>query len=182
MIFSLYLLGQAGALLIGLEQHIQHERQHQQSEDQPDNMHVANNSRADLVDHQRDSIGKDALVGDRERRPFGRVHLAADRTHRRKARRAQQVERQERVAAQRGEHRGDSLIHGAVAAAIEHTHGADDILLRDQSGDRGDSRLPVAPSQGGEQPRDSVADDGEDALRDLVLLQHRERAVREPKA
>ena len=117
-----------------------------------------------LVDEESHDPAEAALVADGEPEPLGVVHLPADGAHGGEARGAQHVERDERAhgahveRAGDGEHAGKSLPHGdgvlrGAAEAVQDAERGDEVLLRDERGDGGGRRLPVAEAEWLKQPR-----------------------------
>ena len=177
ILFHLDFLSQLVRFLVWLEEHKQHKRDQQYRDDQADDVQVACERAADLVDTEGDNIGKAALVSDREERPFCGVHLAFDRAHRRKAGSAEQVEYEEGEARYRCKYLRKRRPCAEFSAAVQNAHCADDVFLRDKSCDRSDSRLPVAPAERSEDPSDSVSESCEHTIADLILGEHCKCAV-----
>ena len=173
----LYLRGELRGFLIRLEEHVDDACKQDHADDHTEDIGMAGEEAAELVDHEGDDIRKAALIADGEPGPLRAVHLALDGADGREARSAQQVEHEEGVAGDAGEGVHQVLIDRSVAAAIENAKRADNVLLGNEAGDGGDSRLPVAPAEGLEDPGDHAADGCEDGVVDLALVEHTERAV-----
>ena len=107
---------------------------------QANNVHIAGNSTANLIDAQRCQISETALITDREPCPLGVVHLSLDSADRREAGCAQKVEYQEAVTCQRRhlclEICPDFFAGFGYFSAvfIQDTKCSDDILFCDQTG------------------------------------------------
>ena len=175
---DLYVGGQLSSFLIGLHKHVDHAGQQRQGEYKADNIGVAGYGIAKLVYHKGDGIGEAALITDGEPGPLGAVHLALDSADSREAGGAQEVKDEERIGGQTRKRLGKGCINIALCT-VEDAHGADDVLLCDKAGYRGDGSLPVAPAERDEYPGDSRADLCEQRFVKLILREHSEVSVDE---
>ena len=128
--------GQLGRFLIGLCEHEDGDRNEDQGNDKTDDIEIARDGGADLINAKRNDISEDGLIADGKHRPFAAVHLALDRAHRREAGCAEQIEYEESVSGESGKVTG-------VADAVQNAERSDDVFLGDESRDDGDGELPV---------------------------------------
>ena len=148
---------QFGCFFVRANQHVKDQCQRRDCKDQTDHIHMTCERIAELVDHQRDDIGEAALITDGEPGPFCIVHFTLDGTDGCEARRAQQIEYQERVAADRREYGCQSRIN-VSGRAVEDAHRTNDVFLRDQTCDGRNRRFPGAEAERCENPADCAAD------------------------
>ena len=170
---NLYLFCQLYGLLIRTDEHPNHKSEYNNCGNYADNIYVSCEQTAELVDHQRDRVGKSALISDGELRPLGVVHLTTNGADSGKARCAEQVEHKERISGDTAESFGKRCIDRA-GAAVQNTHRADDVFLCHKSRDRRNSCLPRSPAERYENLGNGTADSGKNGLIRLFFAEHPE--------
>lgn len=165
--------------LCGLYQHEDDEGKGKRGCYNADDINIAKEKIAELVDDECYGVSEAALVENGKCCPFGAVHFAADGTHGGKARCAKQVENKERISTDRGESGGKIGVNRSGLCGIEDTHGANDIFFGKKTGEGGNRCLPRAEAQGGKDPREERANGGENALVEFFLRKHTEAFVGE---
>lgn len=120
--------------LCGLYQHEDDEDKGKRCRHNADDIDVAKEKVAELVDDECYGVSEAALIENGECCPFGAVHFSADGTHGGKARRAEQVENKECVSADRGESGSKVGVNRSTFGGIEDAHCTHDVFFGNKTG------------------------------------------------
>ena len=169
--------------LAGAYEHIDHEPEQKERCNKAYRIHsdvpvkiIAREQSSERVYHKSYCVSKAALIAYGEPCPLCAVHFTSDSAYRRYAGSAEELEYQEREPADAGEGCTDIMIY-RPGTAVKNSEGAYYVLFGDNAGERCDHRLPVAPTERSEHPRDSAADEGEYRVSDLIRGEHTEASV-----